>query len=316
MDADWGASSPGDDWGVGACACDDWGASDDWGGGSGSGGGGGYPAAGGGDAELDALLRARDARAAAGPAEAQAQPAQRRGSEAHTVPVADDAADVEDAWVGSLEPATSDTWPCLALEVYTEPPAPPKSGEYERELLERYLNSGLAEEDGSGGGGRTGGEAAALPQEMLDELSKEEESFRKDVGEEDEEDDFGVDDGDAETDLAGGAAAEWLQKFQRRIERSPAQVVRYSWGGSPLWLAPPPKELAAGVWPPPCGRCGGARIFELQLLPTLLSQFSWALPEDAPGRKMEWGTVAVYTCGQDCGSEEACEEFVVVQPAL
>jgi len=209
----------------------------------------------------------------------------------------------EDAsvWQGVQEPSLDsgqDTL-CFALEIWDEPPeaAASNSGEHERELLERYRNSEFAsEEDGS----------IPLPPELaaeMAELATEVEDVAEaalDIEADEEEDSFTVD-------------GKWLFKFQQRLERSPAQVVRYVWGGSPLWMSQPPPEVLKGAWPPPCSRCGARRVFEFQVLPTLCHKMRYAAEDD--GAEVEWGTAVVYTCSGDCSSEEPCDEFVVVQPS-
>ncbi|NXU54412.1 PDD2L protein, partial [Turnix velox] len=60
-----------------------------------------------------------------------------------------------------------------------------------------------------------------------------------------------------------------FHKFMKRISVCPEQILRYSWGGQPLFIASPPTELAAGV--PACEICGSHRVFEFQLMPALVS---------------------------------------------
>eukprot|EP00752_Nemacystus_decipiens_P002854 g2658.t1 len=63
------------------------------------------------------------------------------------------------------------------------------------------------------------------------------------------------------------ARAKAVMRFADRVARSPQQVVRYAYGGLPLWsAADPPKEDV-----PPCA-CGATRLFEMQLMPALLLQ--------------------------------------------
>ncbi|CEM06605.1 unnamed protein product [Vitrella brassicaformis CCMP3155] len=132
-----------------------------------------------------------------------------------------------------------------------------------------------------------------------------------------------------------------LRAFQLRVARSPQQVVRYSFGGTPLWLKARDKEPGGGDGER-CGACGGRRVFEMQLLPTLLTQLQsrlghllaeerkreaggdggetaegvrscmWDLSRVASG---EWGTVVVMSCEADCGGDGdgRVEEGVVVQ---
>ncbi|CAM9245974.1 unnamed protein product [Ectocarpus fasciculatus] len=63
------------------------------------------------------------------------------------------------------------------------------------------------------------------------------------------------------------ARAKAVMRFADRVARSPKQVVRYAYGGEPLWSASdPPREDI-----PPCA-CGATRVFEMQLMPALLLQ--------------------------------------------
>ena len=63
----------------------------------------------------------------------------------------------------------------------------------------------------------------------------------------------------------------YLLRFQRRIAREAAQCIRYAWEGRPLWCAPPPPDFEV----PPCP-CGRQRLFELQVLPTLVNHLRLA----------------------------------------
>lgn len=91
---------------------------------------------------------------------------------------------------------------------------------------------------------------------------------------------------------------------------------RYKKGGEPL-LYTKGDDVAKKVEAGDMGRClgcQGPRSFELQIMPhslTLLSTSDYALPskeeEDTQGEKkpslihgMDWGTLLIYTCEQDC----------------
>eukprot|EP00931_Biecheleriopsis_adriatica_P015879 TRINITY_DN11895_c0_g1_i4.p1 TRINITY_DN11895_c0_g1~~TRINITY_DN11895_c0_g1_i4.p1 ORF type:complete len:430 (+),score=122.84 TRINITY_DN11895_c0_g1_i4:65-1354(+) len=294
---DWGAPA-GDDWGV---PSDDWAAPM-----SGS-------AAGDADAEIEALLAGRSA---AAPSVAKA-PKSRK-------PLAEAAAPEDDSlWMGVTSDALErgDAWPCLALTIDYEPWAADsdKPGDHEQELLQKYLASELAE-----GEVEQLTASGALPKELEVEVASHAASnLQKEAAVDasaDHEVAFGEDEEDDEDEeeavLAGGgggSSAGWLRRFQKRISRSPLQVIRYCWGGSPVWLQAPPSEVLQGSWPPRCS-CGAARCFELQLLPTLHCQLVDAEPSE--DLLMDWGTVMVYTCSKDCQTDDPCEEFLVVQPAL
>lgn len=45
--------------------------------------------------------------------------------------------------------------------------------------------------------------------------------------------------------------------------------LRYSWGGQPLFITCPPANLDQAI--PACSTCGSSRVFEFQLMPTLVS---------------------------------------------
>jgi len=71
----------------------------------------------------------------------------------------------------------------------------------------------------------------------------------------------------------GGRCRNPEKIFQERLARVPKQVLRYCYGGEPLWCqalsAQMSSKLARG--PPCCKGCGKERVFEMQLMPALLS---------------------------------------------
>lgn len=100
---------------------------------------------------------------------------------------------------------------------------------------------------------------------------------------------------------------------------------RYLFGGSPLdvtsQLIPLPKASSV----PPCTRCGAPRVFELQLLPSLLNVLQPASPAAAASLGVEddyipLGTAAVYSCSASCWAPAdgdkgtPVEEHIFVQP--
>eukprot|EP00887_Chlorella_sp_A99_P003066 scaffold9.g3066.t1 len=104
-------------------------------------------------------------------------------------------------------------------------------------------------------------------------------------------------------------------KFFKRLGRCPDQCVRYSFGGEPLWpgRAPPVAQ--------PCARCGGPRVFELQLMtpaiPYLEESADWLAEQggaEGAGRVLrppagwDWLTVAALTCRGSCGPGAAGTE--------
>ncbi|NXH50930.1 PDD2L protein, partial [Dicaeum eximium] len=100
-----------------------------------------------------------------------------------------------------------------------------------------------------------------------------------------------------------------FHKFMKRISLCPEQILRYSWGGQPLFITCPPANLEQGI--PACSNCGSSRVFEFQLMPTLVSM----LQSDSD-LTVEFGTVIVYTCERSCwptNNQTPLEEFVFVQ---
>ena len=117
-------------------------------------------------------------------------------------------------------------------------------------------------------------------------------------------------------------------------------IFRYQFGGQPLLythndeaakllLGPSDKITLSKL--PVCHWCGSKRVFELQLMPSILSALSTSSYTDENtvnfgennaifNLGMEWGTVMVFTCKNDCekigvGPDEVSyyEEIVMVQ---
>ncbi|KAH8116345.1 programmed cell death protein 2 [Phellopilus nigrolimitatus] len=164
-----------------------------------------------------------------------------------------------------------------------------------------------------------------------------------------------------------------FERFARRVEHEGEQCIRYELGGTPLPYAhgalftslfpsssssspqskaslPAARRMydARSTAIVPCGRCRGARVFECQLMPHLISALRDSsqtieadetrtpasdgaaenrtkdamTPEErqkeverllkhGAGRDgMEWGTCIVFSCEKDCCQEEAKEAWV------
>ncbi|NXS81375.1 PDD2L protein, partial [Erpornis zantholeuca] len=100
-----------------------------------------------------------------------------------------------------------------------------------------------------------------------------------------------------------------FHKFMKRISLCPEQILRYSWGGQPLFITCPPANLDQDI--PACSNCGSSRVFEFQLMPMLVSM----LQSDSD-LSVEFGTVIVYTCERSCwptNHQTPLEEFIFVQ---
>jgi hypothetical protein len=100
-------------------------------------------------------------------------------------------------------------------------------------------------------------------------------------------------------------------RFQKRLLRSPEQIIRYHRGGEPL-LPSDDSIVSSPSWKPPaCEVCGGARVFELQLMPSfpyLINQYHDGEGNDDDVEdegedglcRAEFGTILVYSCTKDC----------------
>lgn len=132
--------------------------------------------------------------------------------------------------------------------------------------------------------------------------------------------------------------------FSKRLKRAPEQVARYAYEGVPMWAVPLPpsgtrskqqqkskkksQPKVSPLPPVPNCDCGAERVFEFQVLPSLLH----ALDVDSytiAGSKessdddvmdlisaggMNWGSIAVYSCPRSC--DESREEVVIIQEAI
>nr|XP_021151716.1 programmed cell death protein 2 [Columba livia] len=93
--------------------------------------------------------------------------------------------------------------------------------------------------------------------------------------------------------------------FQTTRTSALFQIIRYCRGGKgPIWVSgeniPEEKDI------PSCS-CGAKRIFEFQIMPQLLNH----LQVDSLGESIDWGTLVVYTCADNCGAgNEYLEEFI------
>ncbi|NWI59937.1 PDD2L protein, partial [Calyptomena viridis] len=100
-----------------------------------------------------------------------------------------------------------------------------------------------------------------------------------------------------------------FHKFMKRISVCPEQILRYSWGGQPLFITSPPATISQGI--PACTNCGSSRVFEFQLMPALVS-----LLQSDSDLSVEFGTAIVYTCERSCwptSHQTPLEEFIFVQ---
>ena len=116
-----------------------------------------------------------------------------------------------------------------------------------------------------------------------------------------------------------------FQKFSDRIAQNPEQVLRYEFKGQPLLYSGrddvatrfvvPHGKIGAIRGIPRCDSCGAQRVFELQLVPGLIYDLEKDETLDLDDG-MEWGTIIIGTCANNCGDAGAIgfrEEWVGVQ---
>ena len=106
--------------------------------------------------------------------------------------------------------------------------------------------------------------------------------------------------GMGEEDRADVAVDPVLVEYNEKMSRCPSQVIRYCREGTPLLQEPMKLRV------PKCPSCGAERVFEVELLPTVIYQL-------APESEMDFGPILVFTCGNDCG-QGSCEEHCIVCP--
>ncbi|XP_042652069.1 programmed cell death protein 2 isoform X2 [Tyto alba] len=95
-----------------------------------------------------------------------------------------------------------------------------------------------------------------------------------------------------------------FQMFKEQVDAEPEQILRYCRGGEQIWVSgeniPEEKDIPNCV-------CGAKRIFEFQIMPQLLNH----LQVDSLGESIDWGTLVVYTCADNCGEgDQYLEEFI------
>ncbi|CAD5122408.1 DgyrCDS10836 [Dimorphilus gyrociliatus] len=86
-----------------------------------------------------------------------------------------------------------------------------------------------------------------------------------------------------------------LIKFYKYISRLPEQIIRYCYGGDAI----PMQEHKANE---KCTNCGGDTLYEVQLMPALVQYV-----------EIEFGTVLIYTCSNNCYKSDYIFEYAFVQ---
>lgn len=102
-----------------------------------------------------------------------------------------------------------------------------------------------------------------------------------------------------------------FSKYNRYSRENPSHVLRYAWGGEPLWFCRS-NQLSGG--PPRCERCGAERIFEFQVQAQLISLLGASRLAD----RLDYGIICCYVCSANCEAADTgapyMEEFAHVQP--
>lgn len=92
------------------------------------------------------------------------------------------------------------------------------------------------------------------------------------------------------------------EHFSQRVARAPSQILRYKFGGQPLW----PKYPFPDIHPDAACDCGSHLTFELQLLGSCLHflQPDKSVPDHQTEAGMNFASIAVFTCAEDCTTVE------------
>lgn len=110
--------------------------------------------------------------------------------------------------------------------------------------------------------------------------------------------------------LAVSKEDKFFKNYKERVSTCPDQVLRYERGGEPLWIS---KPIISEADIPTCEHCSGPRQFEFQILSTMLND----LNVDSLGKSIDWGTLVVYTCKNNCDNGPAYKkEFLHKQDII
>lgn len=110
--------------------------------------------------------------------------------------------------------------------------------------------------------------------------------------------------------LALSKEDKYFKSYKEKLKICPDQVLRYERGGKPLWVSKPDLN-DANI--PKCGICNGPRQFEFQILSTMLNY----LNVDSLDKSIDWGTIVVFTCKNNCTNGSIYkEEFLYKQDVI
>ncbi|EFA78333.1 hypothetical protein PPL_08984 [Heterostelium album PN500] len=102
----------------------------------------------------------------------------------------------------------------------------------------------------------------------------------------------------AEGDEWSGETYEYVKdrifsKFIKRISHNPNQVVRYSFKGEALYMSEAGKKLVSAFYP--CQKCRSQKVFEFQVLSTIITQVYHVTSSD-----LDFSNIFIYTCPNHC----------------
>ncbi|KAF7459284.1 programmed cell death protein 2-like [Cryptosporidium felis] len=99
----------------------------------------------------------------------------------------------------------------------------------------------------------------------------------------------------------------YLHHFSQKISMFPKQIVRYCFGGTPLFSESMKMDIQN------CSICGSTRVFEFQVMSTLVYEWGRLFGENDMTFKFkkDWSTIIIFTCSNDCNAKLADESIVV-----
>eukprot|EP01133_Synstelium_polycarpum_P001506 gene1506-1753_t len=86
-----------------------------------------------------------------------------------------------------------------------------------------------------------------------------------------------------------------FSKFIKRLSHAPGQCLRYSFGGQPLVMSHDGKSKVESL--PKCIKCGNVKVFEFQILSTIIAQVNHTKPKNG---ELDFGNAFIYTCAKHC----------------
>lgn len=107
----------------------------------------------------------------------------------------------------------------------------------------------------------------------------------------------------AEKEDEESSARRHCENFLETTARAPGQILRYKFGGEPLWPKYPFPEVDVDT----CCECGSQTVFELQVLGSCLHylQPEKSVPDHQNEAGMNFSSIAVFTCAADCTTVDA-----------